>query len=290
MTPTRRMAVLSIATSFATLALKFAAYALTGSIGLLSDALEALVNVAASLLALGALSIAERPADADHAWGHEKVEYFASGVEGTLVLAAALGIIYAATGRLLHPPALTHLGPGLAVAGVAALLNLVTARLMLRTAARHDSITLEADARHLLSDVWTSAAVIAGLLIVLATPRWVIADPLAAIAVGLHICWTGVSLLRRSVDGLMDASLPAAELAAVRTALAQALPTGTSFGALRTRKAGSRRFIEFKLLVPGTQSVREAHATCDRLERRLAERLANATVTIHVEPVAAPDA
>jgi cation diffusion facilitator family transporter len=284
MTPTRRMAVLSIATSLATLAMKFGAYALTGSIGLLSDALEALVNLAAGLVALGALTIAERPADDDHAWGHEKAEYFSSGVEGALVLAAALGIMAAAGNRLLHPSPLRHLGPGLVVAALAAAMNLVTARLMLRVATQHDSITVEADARHLLADVWTSAAVIAGLLIVLAAPHFMILDPLAALAVGVHIIWTGVTLLRRSIDGLMDASLPGAELAAVRASIAGALPAGCSYGALRTRKAGSRRFIEFKLLVPGTQTVLEAHATCDRLEQLLGERLAQATVTIHVEP------
>jgi cation diffusion facilitator family transporter len=279
------MAVLSIATSLATLVLKFVAYGMTGSIGLLSDALEAVVNLAAGLVALAALSIAERPADDGHAFGHEKAEYFSSGAEAGLILIAALGIVWAAVGRLEHPVALHGLGPGLVVAAVAGALNLLAARLMLRAAARHDSITIEADARHLLADVWTSAGVIAGLLIVLARPAWAVADPLIAIAVGVHICWTGVSLLRRSVGGLMDRSLPPGEIAVAQMIIASELPPGADYAELRTRKAGSRRFLEFKLRVPGSESVAAAHALCDRLEALLGRRLPNAFVTIHVEPL-----
>ncbi|HXQ64085.1 MAG TPA: cation diffusion facilitator family transporter [Steroidobacteraceae bacterium] len=284
MSPTRRMAVLSIATSLATLALKSVAFGMTGSIGLMSDALEALVNLAAGLLALTALSIAERPADDGHAFGHEKAEYFSTGVEAVLILIAAVGIVWAAAGRLAHPVPLHGLGPGLVVAAVAGVLNLITARLMLRAAATHDSITLEADARHLLADVWTSAGVIAGLLLVLARPGWAVADPLIAIAVGVHICWPGVSLLRRSVDGLMDRSLPPDEVEAAQTIIRSQLPPGADYAELRTRKAGTRRFLEFKLRVPGSQSVAAAHQLCDRLEVLLGRRLANALVTIHVEP------
>jgi cation diffusion facilitator family transporter len=284
------MAVLSIATSLATLALKFGAFAMTASIGLLSDALEALVNLAAGLVALGVLTIAERPADDDHAYGHEKAEYFSSGVEGVLILVAALGIVWAAVGRLVHPVTLHGLGPGLVVAAAAGLMNFVAARLMLRVAAQHDSITIEADARHLLTDVWTSAGVIAGLLLVLAEPRWAVVDPLLAIAVGFNICWTGVSLLRRSVDGLMDRSLPAAEIEAAQAIILAALPPGAGYGELRTRKAGTRRFLEFKLRVAGAESVAEAHALCDRLEALIGRRLGNAFVTIHVEPLETPGA
>jgi cation diffusion facilitator family transporter len=283
--PTRRMAVLSIATSLATLALKFLAFGMTGSIGLLSDALEGLVNLAAGVVALTALSIAERPADDGHAFGHEKAEYFSSGAEAVLILIAAVGIVWAAVRRLMHPVALHGLGAGLLVAAVAGALNLIAARLMLRAAARHDSITIEADARHLLADVWTSAGVIAGLLLVLARPDWAVADPLIAIAVGVQICWTGVSLLRRSVDGLMDRSLPLAEIEAAQMIIRSQLPPGADFAELRTRKAGPRRFLEFKLRVPGSESVAAAHALCDRLEALLGRRLTNALVTIHVEPL-----
>jgi cation diffusion facilitator family transporter len=278
------MAVLSIATSIATLVLKFGAFAMTGSIGLLSDALEALVNLAAGLVALGVLTIAERPADDDHAFGHEKAEYFSSGVEGVLILVAALGIVWAAVSRLLHPVSLHGLVPGLVVAAAAGLMNLVAARLMLRVAAQHDSITIEADARHLLTDVWTSAAVIAGLLLLVARPDWAVVDPLIAIAVGCNICWTGISLLRRSVDGLMDRSLPADEIDAAQMIILASLPPGAHYAELRTRKSGSRRFLEFKLRVPGAESVAEAHALCDRLEALIGRRLGNARVTIHVEP------
>jgi cation diffusion facilitator family transporter len=290
LTPTKRMAALSIATSVATLALKFGAAWMTGSIGLLSDAMEALVNLAAGLVALAMLSVAETPADEDHAYGHEKAEYFSSGVEGVLILLAAGGIAYAAVGRLLHPAPLERLGPGLVVAALAALLNFVTARLMLRVAKEHDSIVVEADARHLLTDVLTSAGVIAGLLIVMAAPRLVLLDGLIACGVALQILATAVSLLRRSVDGLMDRSLPAAELDAARAAIAGALPAGAMVAELRTRKAGARRFIEFKLLVPGSESVADAHASCDRLEAALAAALAKTVVTIHVEPRDGPAA
>lgn len=285
MSPTKRMAALSIATSIATLALKFGASVLTGSIGLLSDAMEALVNLAAGLVALAMLSVAERPADDDHAYGHEKAEYFSSGVEGVLILFAAVGIAYAAVGRLLHPAPLERLGPGLLIAALAAVLNFVTARLMLRVAKEHDSIVVEADARHLLTDVLTSAAVIAGLLIVMVAPRLAMLDSLIAFGVALQIFGTSASLIRRSVDGLMDKSLPAAEIDTARQVIAAALPSGASVAELRTRKAGSRRFVEFKLLVRGAATVADAHASCDRIESALAAALAKTVVTIHVEPL-----
>jgi len=284
-TPTKRMAALSIATSVATLALKFGASVMTGSIGLLSDAMEALVNLAAGLVALAMLAVAEQPADDDHAYGHEKAEYFSSGVEGVLILLAAGGIAYAAVGRLLHPQPLARLGPGLLVAALAALMNLVTARLMLRVAREHDSIVVEADARHLLTDVLTSAAVIAGLLIVMVAPRLALLDSVIAFGVALQILATALSLIRRSVDGLMDTSLPATEIDAARRVIAGALPPGASVAELRTRKAGSRRFIEFKLLVRGSATVADAHASCDRIESALAAELAKTVVTIHVEPL-----
>jgi cation diffusion facilitator family transporter len=278
------MALLSIVTSVATLLLKFGAYYLTDSVSLLSDALEAFVNLAAGLVALGALTIAERPADARHAYGHDKAEYFSSGVEGTLILVAAASIIYTAAERFLHPTTLEHLGPGLLVALLATGLNFLTARLMLRVAKKHDSITIEADAKHLLTDVWTSAGVIAALLVVLITPEWRILDPLIALVVGVHIIWTGVDLLRRSLDGLMDTALSPKEVQKTEELIRGELPPGTSFHAVKTRKAGAQRFIEFHLLVPGESTVNESHALCDRIEAAIAAHLAKASVTIHVEP------
>jgi cation diffusion facilitator family transporter len=281
------MAWLSIATSIATLLLKFGAYALTGAVSLLSDALEALVNMAAGLVALVALTIAERPPDDDHPYGHEKAEYFSSGAEGLLVVAAALAIAWTAAGHLVEPAELGALGPGLVVAALAATLNLVTSRLMMRVAREHDSIVLEADAKHLMTDVWTSAGVIAGLAVVMVAPQWRILDPLIALAVAAHVLWTGLGLLRRSAGGLMDAALAPDELATIRATVEGALPPGASMAALRTRRSGAKRFVEFVLCVPGEQTVAAAHELCDRLEALLGERLPRAAVTIHVEP--APD-
>ncbi len=280
----KRMAMLSIATSVATMALKFGAWYITGSVSLWSDAVESFVNLAAGLTALGALTIAGRPADEDHAFGHEKAEYFASGVEGGLILVAAAAIIWSALQRLLAPQPLESLGLGIVVSIAAAAMNFATATVMLRAAKRYDSITLEADAKHLLTDVWTSAGILLGLAVVIFVPGWSILDPLMAIAVGIHIIFTGVDLVRRSADGLMDAALPAAEIQEVRKAIRAELPPDADFHALRTRKAGRARFIEFHLVVPGDDSVAKAHALCDRVESALESRLANTRVTIHVEP------
>jgi cation diffusion facilitator family transporter len=280
----RRMAYLSIATSFVTIGLKFGAYFLTGSVSLWSDALESLVNLAAGLVALGALSVAEQPADDRHTYGHDKAEYFSSGVEGALILVAAVSIIWSAAHRLIEPQPLASLGPGIVVAFLAGAMNFATARMMLKAARQHDSITIEADAKHLLTDVWTSVGIIAGLAIVMEMPQWAILDPLMAIAVGIHIIVTGMGLLRRSADGLMDAALPLGEVHRAEALIQAELPDGGSFHALRTRKAGARRFLEFHLLVPGTMTVLESHAVCDRMEAALVTHLAKAHVTIHVEP------
>ena len=278
------MALLSIATSIGTLALKFGAYFLTDSVSLLSDALEALVNLAAGLVALTALTIAEQPADDRHTYGHDKAEYFSIGVEGTLILFAAASIIYTGLNRFLHPAPLENLGLGIGVGLLAALMNFATARLMLKVAAEHDSVTIEADAKHLLTDVWTSAGVLGGLMVIVYLPQWSVLDPLIAIAVGLHIVVTGIDLLRRSIDGLMDTALSPQEITRTEELIQAGLPQGASFHALRTRKAGATRFIEFHLLLPGDTSVRESHALCDRLEDAIAAELAKTSVTIHVEP------
>jgi cation diffusion facilitator family transporter len=284
MTAVRRMALLSIATSLVTLALKFGAYWLTGSVSLWSDALEAFVNLAAGLVALGALALAEQPADEGHAYGHDKAEYFSSGVEGALILVAAAAIIWSALERLLAPRPLEQLGTGMLIALLAAAANFATARIMLKVARQHDSITIEADAKHLLTDVWTTAGILVGLGIVRVAPQWALLDPLMAIAVAAHILFTGFDLLRRSADGLMDAALPARDVTRVEALIGAELPPDASFHALRTRKAGARRFLEFHLLVPGSLTVAESHALCDRIEAALTASLAKTQVTIHVEP------
>lgn len=280
----KRMALLSIATSLVTLALKFAAYFMTASVGLLSDALEAFVNLAAGLIAFAALTIALRPADVDHAYGHEKAEYFASGAEGALILAAALSIVYAAVQRFLDPVPLERIGPGVFVALLAAAANYLTARVMLKVAQQHESIAIEADAKHLLTDVWTSLGVVFGLAIIWLVPEWHVLDPVMAIVVALHIVYVGFALLRRSADGLMDAALPASETALAEELIRGRLPPDARYAGLRTRKAGPRRFLEFNLLMPGATTVDEAHRLCDRIEAAFAERWPTASVTIHVEP------
>ena len=278
------MASLSIATSIATLALKFGAWHMTGSISLLSDAMETFVNVAAGFIALAVLTIAERPADARHNYGYEKAEYFSSGVEGGLILFAGFGILYAAAGRLVTPAPLEALGPGLAVAAVAAALNFVTATLMHRVARQHDSIVVEADAHHLMTDVLASVVVIAGLLLVMAVPRFAILDAVLAIGVGIQILRTAVSLLRRSVEGLMDTALPPAEVETVRRVVVSALPPGASLSQLLTRKSGSRRFIELRLQLPGGITVDEAGRLCDQVETAVRAGLAKTVVSIRIEP------
>lgn len=285
MSTVRNMALLSIAASIVTLALKFGAWFLTGSVSLFSDAAESLVNLTAGLMAFWMLTIAARPADAGHAYGHDKAEYFSSGVEGALILVAAVSIIYTAVERFVHPVPLSHLGPGLLVSGLAALVNLATARMLLKVAREQDSITLEADAKHLLTDVWTSAGVLGGLAVVMfAPPAWQVLDPVMAVAVAVNIVMTGVNLLRRSLDGLMDAALPEPEILAIDASIRAVLPSGASFHDMRSRKAGPRRFVEFHLLVPGEISVQASHDLCDRIEEAIGHELAQVSVIIHVEP------
>ncbi len=278
-----RFALLSVGAAVATLILKFTAYALTGSVGILSDALESLVNLAGALIALTALKIATRPADKTHPYGHDKAEYFSSGVEGTLILVAAASIAYAAIRRLLHPVPLEQLSWGFVVTGSASLLNFIVAQALVKAAKRYDSITLEADAKHLLTDVWTSVGVIAGLL-ALAVTGWQWLDPVIALAVAGHIVTTGVNLVRRSVDGLMDYNLPADELARLEKILNDHHDRFVAYHRLRARKSGPRRFIDLHLVVPGEQTVQQAHDLCEQLEMEIEAVLPNASVTIHVEP------
>ncbi len=278
-----RFALLSVGAAVTTLALKFTAYAFTGSVGILSDALESLVNLAGALIALTALKIASRPADKTHPYGHDKAEYFSSGAEGVLILVAAASIIYAAIGRLLRPIPLTALSWGLVVAGSASVLNFIVARALLSASSRYDSITLEADAKHLMTDVWTSMGVISGL-IAFAVTGWHWLDPLIALAVAGHILVTGISLVRRSIDGLMDSTLPADELARLEEVLNGHRDRFVAYHRVRTRRSGSRRFVDFHLLVPGAQAVQAAHELCKQLEREIEAVLPGVSITIHVEP------
>ena len=281
-----RVAWLSIGASVATLVLKFAAYFVTDSISLFSDAMESFVNLTAGLVALAVLTIVARPADESHPYGHDKAEYFSSGVEGGLIIVAAMSIIWAAWDRFNALQPLRDIGLGLLISIVASAINLGVARYMLRAAKEHDSITLEADARHLLTDVWTSIGVAAGLAVLIFAPAgWQILDPVIAILVALNIIHTGLDLLRRSLDGLMDATLPAEDVNQICTTIEQSIGVYYSYNQLRSRKSGSRRFVEFNLLVPGDASVAAAHELCDQLEAAIERRLNKTSVTIHVEPL-----
>lgn len=284
-TPTlRRLMLVSVLAALATIGMKGVAYAITGSAGLLSDALESLVNLVAALTAYVSLWYASRPADATHTFGHEKIEYFASGLEGVLILLAGLGTIGIAIERLIAPKPLTDLGIGLLISGVAAIINLAVAILLLKAGRRYRSIVLEADGHHLMSDVYTTAGVIGGLGLVALT-GWTWLDPLLAILVGANILVTGFGLIRRSFNGLMDHALPPDEQAKMREAIRAALPKGTDFHALRTRQAGRRTFAEFHLLVPGRRSVSDAHALAHRVESALLVAFPDLTATVHIEPI-----
>ena len=273
-----RFAWISIAAAVATILLKGLAWWLTGSVGLLSDALESFVNLAGASMMLAMLTVAARPADDNHSFGHTKAEYFASGLEGMLILLAAIGIAVTAMERLVTPRALEQVGIGLAVSVVASLINFGVARLLLQAGKRHHSITLEADGHHLMTDVWTSVGVIAGVGAVAVT-GWQRLDPLIALAVAANIVWTGVQLLQRSAAGLMDAALPPAQHEAVVQVLERYRTQGLDYHALRTRQAGARQFVSVHILVPGEWSVARGHDLVEAIEAEIGRQLPRANVS-----------
>ena len=282
-----RYAWLSIAAAFATIGLKGLAYYLTGSIGLLSDAMESLVNLVGATIALSMLIIAAHPPDEEHHFGHSKAEYFASGAEGILVLIAAVGIGVAAVGRIINPRPLEQAGSGLMASAVASLINLGVARVLLYVGRKSNSITLEADAQHLMTDVWTSAAVIGGVGAVALT-GWEILDPVVAIAVAANIVWTGYRLIQRSVSGLMDTALSSEEHQIIGGILDGYRKQGIQFHSLRTRQAAGRRFISIHVLVPGKWTTHRGHHLVDQIEVDICSALPGATVFTHLEPVEDP--
>jgi cation diffusion facilitator family transporter len=284
-----RFAWLSIAAAVATIALKVAAWRLTGSVGLLSDAMESLVNLVAAVMTLLMLTVAARPPDEDHAWGHSKAEYFASGAEGALILLAATGIGWAAVGRLLAPQPIEQAGLGVVVSTAASLVNLGVSRVLLAAGRRHHSIALEADARHLMTDVWTSAGVL-GAIGLVALTGWNVLDPLIAVAVALQIVWTGVQLLRRSATGLLDVALVPEEQAALKAILARHEGPELRFHAVRTRQAAARRFVSLHVLVPGDWTVRRGHDLLERIEQEIRDAIPNAHVMTHLEALEDPAA
>lgn len=282
-----RFAWLSIAAAVITIGLKFSAYILTGSVGLLSDALESFVNLGAALLALIMLTIAARPADEEHAYGHSKAEYFSSGVEGALILVAAIGIIVTAFPRLFDPRPLEQLGLGILISTIAALVNLGVALYLLRVGKKYNAISLEANAKHLLTDVWTTAGVLLAVFIVSLT-GWLRLDPIIAIAVGANIVIAGIRLIRKSVLGLMDTALPDAEQDAIQETLGKYNERGVEFHALRTRQSGMRRFVSFHVLVPGDWTVMQGHCLLEEIEADIRAALDNVTVFTHIEPLEDP--
>jgi len=277
----------SVATSLVTMALKTGAWLLTGSVGLLSDALESGVNLAAALVALVALSYAQTGEDEDHNFGHQKAEYFSSGIEGGLIFVAAAAIIWSAVPRLMTPRPLEQVGIGLALSVAAAGANLLCGWFLLKGAREHRSITLEADAHHLLTDVWTTAGVIAGVAVVHFT-GWLILDPVIAIGVALQILWTGGKLIHRSFHGLMDRAIPEEERALIVAVLDQLKPLGGDYHRLRTRAAGPKSFVDVHILVPGSMSVHDGHDLAHRLEQEIEKAVPHVEVLTHLEAIEDP--
>ena len=267
-----------------TLALKWMAYGWTGSVGLLSEAVESLINLVAACTAMGSLWYSAKPVDPSHTYGHEKIEYFSSGLEGGLILIAAGSVGWYAVSRLISPQDIADLDAGLVVVLVATVINFAAARYLLFKSRQSGSIILEADGLHLMTDVWTAAAVMVGVGLVRVTGKsWL--DPVVALLMAIYIVWTGFTLIRRSFDGLMDRSLPESEQNLVRGAVESKLGPNMTYHALRTRRAGSRRFADFHLLVPGAMSVHQAHEITMEIEAAVQAAVPLIEVTVHIEPI-----
>jgi len=282
-----RFAWLSIAAAVLTIGLKTAAWWITGSVGLLSDAMESIVNLVGGLMALAMLTVAERPADQEHPYGHGKAEYFSSGVEGTLILIAAISISSAAVNRLISPKPLEEIGVGLAISIVASLVNLGVALLLLRVGRKSNSITLEANAHHLLTDVWTSIGVVAGVGMVALT-GWERLDPIVALVIAVNINLDRGPNCRRSIGGLMDTAPLTEDRVAVRDVLSSYEQAGVRFHALRTRQAGARKFISLHVLVPGDWTVQRGHQLVERIENDIRNVVLDSTIFTHLEPLDDP--
>jgi cation diffusion facilitator family transporter len=284
----QRYAWLSVAAALITIALKTWAWTATGSVGLLSDALESLINLAAALLALSMLRLAAAPPDEAHPYGRFKAEYFASGIEGALIVLSAASIAYAAVPRLADPQPIEAPLAGIALSALASVVNLGCGWLLIAAGRRLHSIALEADGHHLMTDVWTSAGIIAGVAIVAAT-GWNILDPLIALAVAVHIVFTGFMLMQRSFAGLLDAAIPEAERADIERIFAEYRKRyEVEFHALLTRQAGARRFVSFHLLVPDAWPVHRAHQLSEEVEERIRSLVPNAILLSHIEPISQP--
>jgi cation diffusion facilitator family transporter len=282
-----RFAWLSIAAAVVTIGLKSAAFLITGSVGLLSDAAESVVNLVAAIVALIALRVAARPADQTHQFGHGKAEYFSAGIEGLMIFVAAAAILASAVQRLLHPAPLESVGIGLAISTLASVINGAVGLLLIRAGRAHRSVTLTADGKHLLTDVWTSAGVIVAVLLVAVT-GWERLDPIVASAVGVNILVTGFRLVSGSVSALMDAALPATDVARVETVLAGFRTPEVDVTDVRTRASGRHRFITLTVLVPGGWTVSRGHDLTQQVEAAIVAELPDTHVQAHLEPATAP--
>lgn len=281
----KKFAWLSVVTAIVTIALKCGAWWVSGSVGLLSDAAESVVNLVAALIALGAVTVADRPADDDHQYGHSKAEYFSAGVEGAMIFVAAAFILFFGVERLINPVPLEALGLGVAISMVAAVLNGVVGAMLIRAGTRHRSPTLEADGKHLMTDVITSVGVAVGLGLVWLT-GWTVLDPLLGIAVGVNILFIGYKLVRESGMGLMDATLPEEDNRAIEAVLDRHREPGrVDFHELRTRESGKWRFVEFHALVPGEWSVDRGHDLVEKVEQDIHAVLPSCHITSHLEPI-----
>lgn len=278
---------LSVAAALLTIGLKAAAYLITGSVGLLSDALESVVNLVTALMALAMLTVAARPPSDSLPFGYSKAEYFASGVEGALVLLAAVGIMWSAIPRLITPAPLDHVGTGLVISVLASIVNFGVARVLMRAAREYRSIALEAGARHLMTDVWTSIGVVIGVGAVAIT-GWTRLDPIIALAVAANILWTGAELVRRSIMGLLDGALSARDRGAVRQVVERYRGQGIQFHALRTRQAGARKFVSMHILVPGNWTVQHGHDLLEEIEEQIRVAVPGTHIFTHLEPVEDP--
>lgn len=284
-----KYAWLSIGAAVITIGIKFVAFLVTDSIGLLSDALEGFVNLAAALVVLITLRIVEQPPDEIHQYGHDKAEYFSSGIEGTLIMVAAITILFTSIQRLLNPQPLEQIGLGLILATAASGINLFVGQLLINRGKRYDSITLEADGKHLMSDVWTSVGVVVGVAIASVTRlEWL--DPVVAMAVGLKIGWEGFKIFRASSQGLMDSAIAPEEREIAEGVLNHYCSNGVTWHALRTRQSGARRFLSVHILVPGDWTVQDGHDLAEKIEGDIKSQINSCSVFTHVEPIEDPRA
>jgi len=282
-----KFALLSIFTAMATISLKSLAYFLTGSVGLLSDAIESLVNLAAAIIALLMLRIAEQPPDEEHGYGHSKAEYFASITEGLFIFVAAIAITISAVDRIVHPKVIDQAFLGLGISVIASIINYVVSLKLLKIGKKHHSITLEADGHHLMTDVITSVGVIIAVFLVSVT-GWQILDPLIAILVAINIIFTGFGLMKRSIMGLLDTSISIEELNIVKSVLNKYRLQGLEFHGLRTRQSAQRRFVDFHVLVPGSWTVQKGHDLLEKIEKKIRDSIEKVTVSTHLEPIEDP--